>query len=966
VETLFRFMVTRPAEEVDVGATTVALRLRPEYRKTLDGARAAEAPIVAMRAAATKYRAANDEWSPAELSFHDPLVAFIEAISRAPQLDGADLGDAFGAAFGDTDPGQLVQDQAFTDGFGRLSDLVVTSALLGEDGAVRATDAARAIRGMAVIERLAAGDASLAADGALAAALSSTLLLPPSLFPLHGKTGQPRPPQPPPHDDAAALGKLLARRDQLQTAFTALTRIGPEHVASPAGEPAEPAAAAPAAPAAARAVAIEAVRAAEGSSAAPPARPLSVLLTADAIKAFDPGERQALEALEIDPTKHGLTSSVEKLSFELGRTEVELAKLALPSQLMQKVGDKYYPAGGLAGPFGGGAAPPQHLPTTHGSLTPAGIADLLVVRQALKRYEAYEESHIENILKGEYKELVHTRTDVKETTITVEDEVNKEEDRDLQTTERYQLQTETSNTIKNDASLKAGVAVSGSYGPMVEFKATTDFATSTSKEQASKVATDYSKEVTQKATSKLIEKHLQQVVTHYVTTVEEKNTHGFDNKTGDGPVIGQYQWVDKIYEAQVFNYGKRMLYDIQLPEPAAFLLYAAAKPSKAQADLVKPDPFTLKPSDLTEWNYSFYVEKYAVAGVDPPPAAYVTSSKGIEGKGDKDDDYIATKTEDVPIPDGYRAISASVLTWIVSGDIDNARALQTFGGHFNSVTKNAGGGWYPTLSRETATVAFTVLLLKVKSFTTSIEVLCQRASETLDAWKLKTHTAILQAYQQQLRDYQDQLAALQEQAAQEIEGRNPTANERMIRNELKKGAITLFTNQQYDWIGAIQTSAQGYPEPDLSFANLQGGYVRFFEQAFEWEQMMYFFYPYYWGRKSNWLDRVGLQDVDPLFEDFIKAGSARCVVPVRPGFEAAIAYFMHTGQIWNGGDVPVISDPLYVPIIEEIKERDQAPGDEIPQGDPWDVRLPTTLVILRKEDTLPSWHKQADGTWAPD
>jgi len=188
----------------------------------------------------------------------------------------------------------------------------------------------------------------------------------------------------------------------------------------------------------------------------------------------------------------------------------------------------------------------------------------------------------------------------------------------------------------------------------------------------------------------------------------------------------------------------------------------------------------------------------------------------------------------------------------------------------------------------------------------------------------------------------------------------------MIRNELKKFSITMFTNQQYDWLDAIQTSSQGYPEVDVTAASVQGSYVRFFEQAFEWEQMMYFFYPYYWGRKNQWIDRVGLQDVDPLFADFVKAGSARCVVPVRPGFEAAIAYFMQTGQIWNGGDVPTISDPLYVSIIEEIKERDQAPGDEVPQGDPWDVRLPTTLVILRDKDTLPSWHKEADGTWVPD
>ena len=41
------------------------------------------------------------------------------------------------------------------------------------------------------------------------------------------------------------------------------------------------------------------------------------------------------------------------------------------------------------------------------------------------------------------------------------------------------------------------------------------------------------------------------------------------------------------------------------------------------------------------------------------------------------------------------------------------------------------------------------------------------------------------------------------------------------------------------------------------------------------------------------------------------------------------------------------------------------PGDEVPVGEPWEIRVATTLVKLRPDDKLPSWTKQADGTWAP-
>ena len=66
-----------------------------------------------------------------------------------------------------------------------------------------------------------------------------------------------------------------------------------------------------------------------------------------------------------------------------------------------------------------------------------------------------------------------------------------------------------------------------------------------------------------------------------------------------------------------------------------------------------------------------------------------------------------------------------------------------------------------------------------------------------------------------------------------------------------------------------------------------------------------------------------------------------------------------------GGPLPTISDPTYLPIAEEIAERSGKPMGEIPQGDPWDVTVPTALVKLRKDDNLPTWQKQSDGTWTP-
>ncbi len=52
-----------------------------------------------------------------------------------------------------------------------------------------------------------------------------------------------------------------------------------------------------------------------------------------------------------------------------------------------------------------------------------------------------------------------------------------------------------------------------------------------------------------------------------------------------------------------------------------------------------------------------------------------------------------------------------------------------------------------------------------------------------------------------------------------------------------------------------------------------------------------------------------------------------------------------------------------MPIADELAERLGKPGDEIPQGEAWEVRVPTNLVKLRADDKLPTWHKDVNGEW---
>jgi hypothetical protein len=231
------------------------------------------------------------------------------------------------------------------------------------------------------------------------------------------------------------------------------------------------------------------------------------------------------------------------------------------------------------------------------------------------------------------------------------------------------------------------------------------------------------------------------------------------------------------------------------------------------------------------------------------------------------------------------------------------------------------------------------------------------------------HAAISAAYLVKRTAYERALAEARAAVGVAITGRNPGINAETITTELRKSCLSMVTAQFFDAFGAVNLSpGEKYPEINLATAPVQGAYLRFFEQAFEWDRMTYFFYPYFWGLKAHWLDRALLDDVDPLFGEYLRAGAARVVFPVRPGFEIAIIHYLETGEIWNGGDLLDIHSKLYLPIVVEIKSAQGAPGKEKPVDEPWPVRLPTTLVKLRPDDKLPKWKKVGPGwdDWEED
>jgi len=1035
METLFRFVLTRPAIAQSEDAPSIRLAQDSEFQAALGQAQQSEKPREAMKVVARQFiKDPTFVGDPKNLALYDQLKkldAGLDDLERSKEVTTGDVVKVIVDAFG-AEPAELVRNGLIDGVMVSLRDSLITIKLLPEEHRRPIEDLTNQLRDLELVLKVAAAK-DFPGDGATlrryrrrSVVLPTEADLRSSLSTLERQKELEKQCKEAEAKKRKEAEAKLDRYKRLQAAIEELTNLSPEHlhetpqqadagflvpaamrpvqlfiqemtqyqqlsqlnllraqVALGKGEGIEKAGgqAASGSEAKAQPVASLSPQARILQSGSPAFKPLqlaevSFRLKSSAERSLSASTLEILKERRLSIAERPLDQIVELLRNEMMELSKELdSLLGRPVQrTFKRVGNAMVtistPMASVWNSMviGNSLTVPSYafamdtrVPHSHGSVAPAGIADLLVVKQQLIRYEGADVAHIENILKGEKKEREHTRRRETEELVFRETEITTSEERELESTNRFEMSRETSVTIKEDASLKAGLSISGKYGPTVEFSASAEGSLSRSKEEAIKAAAKFSQDVTERSANKVTERVLERSSLRVTNEVIEKNAHALDNTAGDGHISGVYQWVNKVYQAQMFNYGLRMMYDFMVPEPGAFSIAALQNAHASAVEIDKPTPFTLRPDQITEWNYHSWVKEYGATDVQPPPEMYKTKSLDFKaGGGDSNTDY--NHSGQIQVDEGYKAIHGTVAClwniWDDSHSIDLALGSRTY-----RINKNTGWVWSTTLAEERASIPFALDTFHVSQVAVAVEVKCQRTERAMMKWRLDTHAKLTQAYKARLSEYEEKLAALEMQAGVVIRSKNPALNLEIMKDEFKKNCISILTEQHFDLFDAIATGSNGLPQIDLFENEAEGPYVRFFEQAFEWEHMTWVTYPYFWGRKSQWEERISYEDPDPLFNQFLKAGYCRVAVPVRPGFEGAIDHFMTYGEIWAGGPLPAISNPLYLPIADEFAERLDRPDDEIPEGDPWLVRIPTTLVHLRPDDKLPKWQQDENGNW---
>lgn len=588
------------------------------------------------------------------------------------------------------------------------------------------------------------------------------------------------------------------------------------------------------------------------------------------------------------------------------------------------------------------------------------IGDLFLIREELARYDAGEIADIENILAGEMKVRRHRMLTRTEETLELDAETVSSSERDHGVTEKFNLQSEVKSTVDQKINLDAGVTATLKYGESITVTPHANVTANWAKSESRNLARSHAKDVVDRAVTKLQEKTRRLQISKTIREIEEHNKHSIKNDdAGAVHRAGLYYWVNKITHAQVMNYGRHMMFDMIVPEPAAIFRALYTKKMAADDERKEPQKPNITPDIVQRGNYGQLLAENGIATTEElqPPDEKAAVQWGFShnlGEPEKGDavGFSSHEYKSPEIPAGYRAKSISYDVRCSTGHPKSTdpRDEVAVSVHVadtciftNTMNEYSGGGgqsnknWSATGSKNmkgeqgvvTAAVAgFSSLALSLSG---TLTITAELTTEAFQKWQFQIFNTIMGEYARKLETYN--MVKEARSGLFEIRGRNPFLNREIERNELKRHIVAALMCNYFNGLGSMMEHVApcGFPEIDFAKLEKDAPIIQFFEQVFEWEYVTYLFYHSMWARKCKWPDLIDENSGDPLFDKFLTAGATRVQVPVRPGMEKIFAWFLATGQIWGAtGQPPLPGENEYVAMIQELKEARQGNYDERP------------------------------------
>ncbi|WP_239616351.1 type II secretion system protein GspG [Cohnella mopanensis] len=524
--------------------------------------------------------------------------------------------------------------------------------------------------------------------------------------------------------------------------------------------------------------------------------------------------------------------------------------------------------------------------------------------------------------------------------------------------------------------------------------------TNTEEERKSaKESMQRNREVTEKASARSRKEHKVTMKLETKKGVEDSSFRTVANPHADKALRIDYYRFMRKWRTDLFRYGLRMTYDITIPTPGARIFARYMQIAELDVELRKPFVFTLQPSDLKESNWQ--KESASVNATLSAPPEWMIGPKllpiqRIEYIPEPDAQKTLYGQIEFDVPPGYilhkASFEAQVTPWPGAPNgpkfyvLDDQEVHPNLSKAHPTVYKST----VPRLIGQSGHLTIPYLYVGISVATISLTVTFERTHAHFANWQMASWTTIRAAAEAR---YHERLARFQAERDRlwiEISGRDTLSLRRLEREELLRSTMLwlvgpsfplstqsvdnciekVFNNElHYFKEGSNQISPTMYGVTDLETLDALsfGEFVKFIHQAVEWENLLYFLFPYFWGSEKIGREKLFFEHQDPEHQNFLRAGYARIVLTIRPGFEDDFMRLVETGKLSGKYSSP------YREISEMVKSQTLTNYSGIPPANPEKHARPLLYPQQRKtwaimEEVIKALEneKTINGSYPPD
>jgi hypothetical protein len=546
-------------------------------------------------------------------------------------------------------------------------------------------------------------------------------------------------------------------------------------------------------------------------------------------------------------------------------------------------------------------------------------------------------------------------------------------------TEKSELAESVNSQSQHASAFNTGVTASGSYGGMVTITSTVGYNASESASLSAQNSRNQSADITHKASSRAKREHKISFRVASASEVEDQTVRKLKNPYLDRATRVDYYQLLRRWQVDLYRYGIRLTWDMAIPEPGSGLLSKLGEIRSLQQELEQDfnQLFTLNAQEIglagytdNLRDYTEIANDYSVAVTEPPPQPELYGEIVFDRMFEAENEQCGsghpnlTYRFDEEIPEGYEVAGIAHASYIwerCSNHSDWAIRIKdvTEGSeryllryaHDVSDDDEIKVTSFDHWQGKSAKLAVWLHVWRIKYLTMTIGFKYRLRESAFRAWQQCVWQTIHDGYQVQYYEdrqkKQEKLARLQE----ELGAQDALSLRKKEREEVMKAMLRWLNLPDFEFFPSsvslepsdpeaesvdlerdLYDGATGLIQPEhggaLQVMPAHGELIKFLHHAVEWENMLYFLYPYFWCHPTRWEFKKYLEHPDPMHRAFLKAGSARVVLTIRPGFEEAFLAFMNTGEL------ELLPPSPYFSIAKEFEAYAQTNYPGIPAANP--------------------------------